>query len=152
MFARISVGVTLCLLGIASLFIIDVVGHKLNTSEATISNNTSTMCMFQFYTTSKTALHPSLNMHWSALIPPSVFLGTGPLIVITTTLEFISAQSPQPMKGFLIGVFFAIRGLFQFLNSIAILPFSIKHPWTISSHSSVILVALSTFYQHSYLD
>ena len=35
------------------------------------------------------------------------------------------------MKGFIVGVFFAIRGLFHFeiLNSIIIIPFSLKHPW-----------------------
>jgi hypothetical protein len=33
------------------------------------------------------------------------------------------------MKGFLIGIFFAIRGLFQFINSIIIIPLSLKHPW-----------------------
>jgi dipeptide/tripeptide permease len=68
-------------------------------------------------------------MHWSVLIPPSLFLGVGPLIVMTATLEFISAQSPQSMKGFLIGLFFAIRGLFQLLNSIIIIPLSLKRPW-----------------------
>ena len=33
------------------------------------------------------------------------------------------------MKGLLVGVFFAIRGLFQFLNSIVIIPLSLKYPW-----------------------
>jgi hypothetical protein len=33
------------------------------------------------------------------------------------------------MKGFLIGLFFAIRGLFQLLNSIIIIPLSVKRPW-----------------------
>ena len=33
------------------------------------------------------------------------------------------------MKGLLVGVFFAIRGLFQFLNSIVIIPLSLKQPW-----------------------
>jgi dipeptide/tripeptide permease len=68
-------------------------------------------------------------MHWAVLIPPSLLLGLGPLLVIATTLEFISAQSPQSMKGLLVGVFFAIRGLFQFLNSIVIIPLSLKQPW-----------------------
>ena len=68
-------------------------------------------------------------MHWSVLIPSNLLLGIGPIVVVTTTLEFISAQSPQSMKGFLIGVFFAIRGFFQFLNSIIIVPLSLKHPW-----------------------
>ena len=67
--------------------------------------------------------------HWAVLIPPSFLLNFGPLLVITTTLEFTSAQSPQSMKGLLVGVFFAIRGLFQFFNSILIIPFSLKHPW-----------------------
>ena len=86
--------------------------------------------MFQLHITSNNTLsQPTLDMHWSVLIPPSLFLGVGPLILMTATLEFISAQSPQSMKGLLIGVFFAIRGLFQFLNSIIIIPFSLKHPW-----------------------
>ena len=34
------------------------------------------------------------------------------------------------MKGLLVGVFFAaIRGLFQFLNYIVIVPLSLKRPW-----------------------
>ena len=74
-------------------------------------------------------VYNSLNMHWSLLIPPSLLLGIGPLLVIATTLEFISAQSPQSMKGLLVGVFFAIRGLFQFLNSIIVIPLSLKQPW-----------------------
>ena len=85
--------------------------------------------MFQVYRTNITTSYPALNMHWSVLIPPNLLLGIGPLIVITTIYEFISCQSPQSMKGLLIGVFFAIRGLFHFLNSIVILLFSLKFPW-----------------------
>ena len=70
----------------------------------------------------------SLNMDWGVTIPPSLFLGIGSFLVRATTLEFISAQSPQSMKGLLIGVFFAIRGLFQFFNSIVIIPLSMKQP------------------------
>ena len=33
------------------------------------------------------------------------------------------------MKGLLVGVFFAIKGLFQFLNTIVIIPLSLKQPW-----------------------
>ena len=83
--------------------------------------------MFQLYMMNgKLQYNPGLDMHWSVLIPSSLCLRVGPLIV---TLEFISAQSPQSVKGFLTGVFFAIRGLFQLLNSIIIVPFSLKRPW-----------------------
>ena len=129
LFSRIKLGIGLCLLGVLSLFIIDLVGHSLQQANPLIVNNTLSQCMFQFYRTNDTLKYPTLNMHWSVLFLPNIFLGIGPLIVITTTLEFISAQSPQSMKGLTIGVFFAIRGLFQFLNSIVIIPFSLKHPW-----------------------
>ena len=125
-FPRIFIGTILCLMGVTSMLIIDVAGHVLKSSTAT-SNHTQ--CMFQFYRTSHTLSYPSLNMHWSVLIPPSIFLGFGPVLITTASLEFISAQSPQSMKGFLIGIFFAIRGFFQFLNSSITLAFSLKQPW-----------------------
>ena len=84
-------------------------------------------CIFQATISNNGSLtYPSLNMHWEVLIPPILLLGLGP---IATILEFISAQSPQSMKGLLVGVFFAIRGLFQFLNSIIIIPLSLNQPW-----------------------
>ena len=89
-----------------------------------------TQCIFQATVSYNGSLtYPSLNMHWEVLIPPTLLLGLGPMLVIATTLEFISAQSPQSMKGLLVGVFFAIRGLFQFLNSIITIPLSLKQPW-----------------------
>ena len=69
-------------------------------------------------------MYPILEMHWAVLIPPNILLGIGPPIVVATIFEFISAQSPSSMKGFLIGVFFAIRGIFQLLSSLALFPFS----------------------------
>ena len=124
-FHRIQLGAAFSFLGVISLLVIDVVGHSLN---GTIGLN-NTQCMFQLYRTNTTISYPALNLHWAILIPPNLFLGIGSLIVIATTYEFISAQSPQSMKGLLIGVFFAIRGLFHFLNSIVILGFSFKNPW-----------------------
>jgi peptide/histidine transporter 3/4 len=126
MFTRLFVGAIFCLLGVTSLLVIDVIGHSLKVVDVT----NHTQCVFQLRKlTNTTILYPALNMHWSVLIPPSLLLGVGPLIVMATALEFIAAQSPQSMKGFLIGVLFAIRGFFQFLNSVVIIPFSLKRPW-----------------------
>ena len=123
LFTRLGIGIVLCLFGVISLLIVDTVGHAVNRTG--VANYTQ--CMFQVVTFS--SFSHNLNMHWAVLIPPNLFLGIGPLLVIATTLEFISAQSPQSMKGLLVGVFFAIRGLFQFLNSIVIIPLSLKQPW-----------------------
>jgi hypothetical protein len=115
-----------CVLGVVSLLITEVAGHVQNRKDF----DNRTQCIFQAALSKNESLtYPSLNMHWGILIPPSLLLGLGPLMVIATTLEFISAQSPQSMKGLLVGVFFAIRGLFQFLNSIVIIPLSLKQPW-----------------------
>ena len=127
LFLRLGVGIVLCLLGVTSLLVVDTFGHVVNFS----SDGNQTQCVFQVaFSENGSFIHPSLHMHWGVLIPPSLLLGIGPLLVIATTLEFISAQSPQSMKGLLVGVFFAVRGLFQFLNSIIIIPLSLNQPWT----------------------
>ena len=127
-FTRLGIGIVVCLLGVTSMLIIDVAGHALDMNKAV----NHTQCMFQMTPNNNfnaTLSYIPLDMHWAVLVVPSLFLQTGPLLVIATVLEFISAQSPQSMKGLLVGIFFAIRGLFQFLNSIAIIPLSLKHPW-----------------------
>ena len=126
LFVRLGIGISLCVLGVASLLITDVVGHVLNRHNFT---NHSQCIFHSTLSNNKSVIYPTLNMHWGVLVPPSLLLGIGPFLVIATTLEFISAQSPQSMKGLLVGVFFAIRGLFQFLNSIVIIPLSLKQPW-----------------------
>ena len=119
LFVRLGIGISLCLLGVVSLFITDAVGHVLNEN---FTNHSQ--CVFQATSLHhKSPTYPSLNMHWGVLIPPSLLLGIGPFLVVATTLEFISAKSLQSMKGLLVRVFFAIRG------SIAIIPLSMKYPW-----------------------
>ena len=122
---RLGVGILICLLGVVCLLITDIFGHIQNVS----NSNSQTQCVFYVtlsYNRSVTVY--TLGVHFGVLIPPSLLLGIGPLLVIATTLEFISAQSPQSMKDLLVGVFFAIRGFFQFLNSIVIIPLSLKQP------------------------
>ena len=111
LFTRMGIGIVVCLLGVASLLIIDTLGHSLN------RNNVAniTQCVFQVYKNDTTLTYPVLNLHWSVLIPPNLLLRIDPLLVITTTLEFISAQSPQSMKGFLVGVFLPLGVSFTLL-------------------------------------
>ena len=132
LFLRLGLGITICLLGIVSLLIVEVVGHSVNKTD--VINQTHSQCVFQA-SLAKDYLYPTLSLNWSVLIIPSFCLGIGPSITLATSLEFISAQSPQSMKGLLVGVFFAIRGLFQFLNSIIIIPLSFKKPW--ASHEMI---------------
>ena len=77
-FSRIFIGAILCLVGVTSMVIVDVVGHVLQSGTTTLNH---TQCVFQLYRTTKitTFSYPSLNMHWSVLIPPSIFLRFGPV-------------------------------------------------------------------------
>ena len=126
LFLRLCIGIVLCLLGVTSLLAVDVFGHAMNF----LNFGNHTQCVFRVTSSPHGKLmHPSIDMNWGVLVAPSLLLGIGPLLVIATSLEFISAQSPQSMKDRLVGVFFTIRGLFQFLNSIIIILLSPKQPW-----------------------
>ena len=127
MLSRLKLGIFVSLLGVISMLIIDIVGHSINAAQP--SNHTESQCLFQVTTIVYTQEFQPLNMPWYVLIPPSILLGIGPLLITTTTLEFISAQSPHSMTGVLIGLFFAIQGIFQLLGYITTLPFSLSYSW-----------------------
>ena len=126
-FARLFFGILLWILGALSMVTIDLAGHLHSVNDV----GTGSHCMFKYTRNNDTfaLVYPILEMHWAVLIPPNVFLGIGPPIVVATIFEFISAQSPSSMKGFLIGVFFAIRGTFQLFSSLILFPFSSDKIW-----------------------
>ena len=127
MLSRLKLGIFLSLLGVISMLIVDVVGHSMNTTQPL--NHTESQCLFHVTSAVYTQTFQPLNMQWYVLIPPSVLLGIGPLLVTTTTLEFISAQSPHSVTGVLVGLFFAIQGIFQLLGYMITLPFSLSYLW-----------------------
>ena len=100
------------------MLIIDVAEHSVIEMPL---NGTETPCMFQLAKDKFKLKYHALNMHWSVLIPPSILFGIGQLIATTSTLEFISAQSPHSMKGLLVGIIFAIQGFFQLIGYVFIL-------------------------------
>ena len=128
MLTRLKIGILLCFLGVFSMLITDLVGHLVYTDHT--SNTTDTLCMFKLTESNYTLEHEPLKMHWTVLLPPSIFLGIGPLLVTATTLEFISAQSPHSMKGLLIGMSFTIQGFSQLIGYLVVLPVSLAKPWT----------------------
>lgn len=69
---------------------------------------------------------------WAVNIIPVFLTQAGKTLVITTTFEFISAQSSHSMKGLLIGVFYVMRGLFNFFGAISAVPFSSNAIWAVN--------------------
>ena len=123
--SRLRIGIILYLLGGISLFILDTIGHV---------KNKEAQCLFDITLTNNTRYFSTLHLPWEVLIPPNIFFGIGPLLVMISTFEFISAQSPQSMKGLLVGVLFAIKGLFLLVSSIALFPFSLQNLWSSNDH------------------
>ena len=105
-FSRLIFAVVLQLLGVISMLCIDLVGHHIIANQSGTANDST--CMF---------IHISrphlLRLHWAVLLPPCILVGVGQPLVMATSFEFISAQSPSSMKGLLVGVFFTIRAFFH---------------------------------------
>ena len=123
-FIRLFFSIVLYILGVASMLSIDVAGHF--KAREDYSGNSS-MCMF--FVDKRLKEEPVLQLHWAVLLIPGLLLGLGSPLVMATTFEFISAQSPFAMKGLLVGVFLTIRAFFQLISGLAVIPFSTKSLW-----------------------
>ena len=86
------------------------------------------------------------DIHPAILAIPSVLKGVASPLIYVTILEFISAQSPHTMKGLLLGVFYAIRGLFVLMGLVAIFPFSIPRFWPDSTERSSFFTCDFSYY------
>ena len=125
---RLHAGLVLYILGTVSMLAIDLAGHLHSVDDL----GTGSHCMFTYtrVNSAHALTYPILKMHWGVLIAPNILLAMGPPIIMATVLEFISAQSPHSMKGLLIGAFFAIKGFFQLISSIALVPISLDSIWS----------------------
>ena len=129
---RLAIASALFLLGVLSMFCIDLTGHVLQhiqTENSGGSNNRS-MCMFLV---DRDFAPPTLDLHWAVLLIPGALSGIGQSLVMATMFEFISAQSPTSMKGLLVGVFLTVRAFCQLISSIALVPFSQTSIWDTAS-------------------
>lgn len=125
-FTRLFVWIVILLFSVASMVIIDLVGHLLYHHQ----NHIGMTCLFtDNYDMFNGGQSSTLNLPWAVVVLPSTLQAVAPMMVITTVFEFISAQTPYSMKGFLVGVFFAVMGLFQFIGSLMLLPFNLPRIW-----------------------
>ena len=61
------------------------------------------------------------------LVVPLVLTSLSHMLIYTAVFEFICSQSPHSMKGLLIGLLYAIKGLYQLLATILVVPFAVGH-------------------------
>ena len=110
MTTRIGIGIIFSVMSLISTFLLDTIAHYNQRS----TNN----CMFLPY--SGASVFEDITL---TIIPQS-FTALSNMFIYIALYEFICAQSPHSMKGFLIGLSFAIKGLFQALAALMIIPFS----------------------------
>ena len=111
MLKRIWFGILLLIIPSICFFVLDTVGH-LDTSHSTECFLTNKYSIF-----SMNGSKP-LNINSMFLYVPNFFYSCGFMIFHISVFEFICSQSPHSMKGFLIGTFYAIRGIFQLLGAL----------------------------------
>ena len=149
-FVRMTFSAVLYIVAVSSLLIVDATGHALSHTD-----NSHTRCMLldnisPYDHRMIDVYNETLNMHWAVLVAPNLLIGIAPKLLMATSFEFISAQTPHTMKGVMVGILFAIRGLAQLISAILVVPFSI-HQWgkyrTLLSCSSsyfLLMVIIST--------
>ena len=129
------IGIGLCLITVSLLcsLLVDTIGHALpNSQDATSVFNPGQIIDHYMYFENTTMLAyksfedaPSLQLSPYILIIQNFLIAVAYILIYGGVFEFICAQSPHSMKGVLIGIFFAVKGLFQLIGVLGILlPFS----------------------------
>ena len=127
-FTRLRIWMCVLVICVSSVTAIDLIGHLLYHHR----KHVGAVCML----TDKKSL--TLNLPWAVVLVPTTLQAVAPMMIITTILEFITAQSPYSMRGLLVGVFFAIMGFFQFVGSLILLPFYLPHFWSTEGNAPLV--------------
>ena len=128
---RLWCAFVVALTGVVCLLVIDLVGHiRYQQRNQTFGRVGDKMCMFTIDIVQlQDKPYTTLDLPSAVNILPSFFLNLGFLLIQITAFEFISAQSPLSMKGLLVGVYFAIKGVFQCLSAVVVVPFALRRIW-----------------------
>ena len=120
MLKRMGLGMLLVLLSLIATFAMDTVAH--------IRNNEA-FCMYSD-TMDYYNKPPPSSSHFQVttiLIVQHTLSALSNMLIYIGVFEFICSQSPTSMKGLLIGLVYAIKGLFQLIAALVTIPFYV--PW-----------------------
>ena len=117
MMKRMGLGMFLVLLSLLASFFMDTAAHLKGHHE--YNNTKSSYCMFDYEVNYPSPQTPAL------LLIQLTLSALSHMLIYTAMFEFICSQSPHSMKGLLIGVLYAIRGLYQLVATLLVLPFTL---------------------------
>ena len=116
MLKRVGIGITLLVISIACTFVLNTImehSNKINDTCSSICNDFIVDCTFHGI---------------FSLILQSCLFAVSNMLIYIALYEFICAQSPHTMKGLLIGLSFAIQGLFQVFAASMVTAFTFMDP------------------------
>lgn len=136
---RMGFSIVLTVASVAFMFIIQGTGNYLYISQNSTDALNKT-CIFlseyrHFGNGVNPSLSPTLQLPSQILLILNLLNGIAAPLLTITVLEFISAQSPHTMKGLLVGVFYAFRGVSIILGSVLTFPFMQNSLW--AGHNGV---------------
>ena len=120
---RMGIGVALKVTSVITIFIIQVVANY------TASHEYKCLFLAEYREDGYNHFTQTLDFPTQTLIVIIMLNGISSPLIKITVLEFISAQSPHTMKGLLLGVFYAFRGLFITLGCVVTFPFAQEKLW-----------------------
>ena len=122
-------------MGLGMFFVILslMVSFSMDTATHFSENCNRTICMFDLY---YNIYHTStLNINPALILIQFTLSALSNMLVYTAVFEFICSQSPHSMKGLLIGLLYAIRGLYLLLAVSLLALFSNVYPsYTVTVH------------------
>lgn len=125
---RMSIGIVFSLLSLLCTFVMDVISNLKKTVEEDVCSLGGINTFYSLHGSVKlynSTSEPTATLDTSLLVLQLSLSAVSQLLIYISVFEFICAQSPQSMKGMLIGLSFAIKGLFQLLAVCVIIPLSL---------------------------
>ena len=120
MLKRMGIGITLVVASLICTFLMDTAAHA--------QEKNANICMFSYESydklnsTATAALYASFE-DTPALVIQHCLGALSDMLIYIALYEFICAQSLHSMKGLLIGLSFAIRGFFETIAAVVMIPF-----------------------------
>ena len=116
MLKRMGLGMLFVLLSLIASFSMDMAEH--------LKDNNNNTCMLNTGLYNNSHDLPPLNS--SLLLIQLTLSSLSNMLIYTGVFEFICSQSPRSMKGLLIGLLYAIRGLYQLFATLLVIPFRVS--------------------------
>ncbi len=119
MLRRMGIGICVSLLSIVTSLAVDTTIHL---------DDRNTGCVFTTLPQHNTTVSYTQRSQIPAkvlLVVQQIFSAVSHTVFYVAVYEFICSQSPHSMKGFLLGIFYATRGLYEILGSLLLVPFAL---------------------------